>query len=78
MATFWKIFFTIGAIWFVMILFRPRTTEKIKRLEQIKKYNKEHPNANPSEPLGFLGTIIFWVCFILFFAGLFFVIQTLS
>lgn len=64
MTVFLKIYFTICAIWFLMILFRPRSKEEMENLETIKEYRKKYPYANPSEPLGFWGTIIFWVIFV--------------
>ena len=41
MTLFWEIFFTIGAIWFLLILFRPRSKEQLENLEETKKHNKK-------------------------------------
>lgn len=56
----YKIFFVVCAIWFIMLLMRPKTKLEWKYSEEIRK----NLNKSVGEKLGILGNTIFFVIYI--------------
>jgi len=62
----WKIFWTICAGWFIILIFRPKSIEEFKLSEQIKKRNRK--KQYESLGLWIIGILIFIILAITYYA----------